>query len=379
MRLLHIQKVKGIGGSERHLLELLPALAARGHDVRMLVLAAGDCRRFADPLSARGVDVVSVPTGVDVDPRPTLAVRKEIRSFAPDLVHTHLIHANVHGQLGARRNHVPAVTTAHNVDPRLRRTPILQVARRAGAAAARTIAISEHVRAFLEELRIPRPGTTRVVQYGIEAEGRRLDAFVRSEARRRYRIAADDVVVTIVARLIEGKGHVALLEAFGSVRSEVPELRLFVAGDGPLRASLEAHAARFPAGTVRFVGFLDDPRDLIGASDVLAFPTEPALGEGFGLSALEAMAAAVPVVASDVGALPEIVADGQTGLIFPGGRAEELARALGRLARDPRERARLGEAGATRARSRFSVDAMVNGTLAVYEEALRGVAAELPR
>jgi glycosyltransferase involved in cell wall biosynthesis len=376
LRVLHIQKVKGVGGSENHLRTLLPALASRGVEVGMLVLTSGDWRRFTDRLEAERVPFGIVPAGSDFDPRPSLAISRAIRSFAPDLVHTHLIHASVHGQLAARRAHVPAVTTAHNVDTRLRRVPVLQVVQRAGRLATRTIAISRHVQEFLEELRIPRPGTVRVVPYGIDVEGRRLDPGARAAARNRLELADDDVAVTAVARLIEGKGHEALLEALRRAREKAPKLRLFLAGDGPLRASLEGRAASFPDGVVRFLGFLDDPRDLIGASDILAFPTERSMGEGFGLSALEAMAAAVPVVASDAGALPEVVIDGQTGLVVRGAAEDGLARALVRLAMDRSERARFGEAGLARARERFSVDAMVSGTLAVYTEALGGAAAD---
>ncbi|MFL5766704.1 MAG: glycosyltransferase family 4 protein [Actinomycetota bacterium] len=371
LRVLHIQKVKGLGGSENHLRTLLPAFARRGVDVRMLVLASGDWRRFTDLLQAEHVPFDIAPAGPDLDPRPSRAISRAITSFGPDLVHTHLIHATVHGQLAARRASVPAVTTAHNIDPRIRRFPVLQVARRTGRNAARTIAISEHVQEYLEELRIPRPGTVRVVPYGIDVEGRRLDPDARAAARKGFGLADDDVTVAVVARLIDGKGHGTLLEALRTAHAVAPRLRLLVAGDGPLRSSLEERAASFPEGVVRFLGFLDDPRDLIGASDILAFPTESSMGEGFGLSALEAMAAGIPVIASDAGALPELVLDGETGIIVPDGAEDGLASALVRLAGDPSERVRLGEAGLARARERYSVMAMVDGTLSVYGEALR--------
>ncbi len=93
------------------------------------------------------------------------------------------------------------------------------------------------------------------------------------------------------------------------------------------------------------------------------------MGEGFGLTALEAMAAAVPVVASDAGALPEVVEDGRTGLVVPAGQVEPLAEAVARLGSDASLRARMGEAGLVRARERFSLAGMVERTLEVYAEA----------
>jgi glycosyltransferase involved in cell wall biosynthesis len=370
MRILHVQKVKGLGGSERHLLALLPALAARGLEVRMLILAEGDWRRFADPLETAGVGVASAPAGRDLDPRAVMAVARVIGAYGPHLVHTHLIHAAVQALLAARRRHVPAVATAHNVDPRLRRPPALQVARLAGRHATRTIAISEHVRSFLEELRIASPGTIRVVPYGIELEERHIRPDERARARATLGVADHEIVVVVAARLIPGKGQDVLLDAMVPAMRQAPELRLLIAGDGPARPALEAQARSLPNGTVRFLGFLDDTRELIGASDVVAFPTLPTIGEGFGLTALEAMAAEVPVVSSDAGALPEVVADGETGLVIPSGSVVALADALVRLANDPAERRRMGNAGANRARERFSLEAMVEGTLAVYREAL---------
>lgn len=334
----------------------------------MLILAEGDWRRFADPLEAAGVGVVSAPAGGDLGIRPSLAVGREIRAFGPGLVHTHLIHAGVHGQLAARRRHVPAVATAHNLDPRLRRAPALQAARLAGRRAVRTIAISDHVRQYLEELRIASPGSIRVVPYGIDLEGRRPSPEVRARARAALDVADHEVVVTVAARLIPGKGHDVLLDALVPAIRRVPDLRLFVAGDGPTRSALEAQARSLPPSTVRFLGFVDDPRELIGAGDLTAFPTLATLGEGFGLAALEAMAAAVPVVASDAGALPEVVDHGRTGLVVPAGQVEPLADALVRLGSDPALRARMGEAGLARARERFSLTGMVDRTLEVYAE-----------
>jgi glycosyltransferase involved in cell wall biosynthesis len=370
LKVLHVQKVKGLGGSERHLLALLPALVERGLEVRMMVLAEGDWSRFADPLEAAGVEVVSMVAGGDFDPRISRAVGREIRTFEPSLVHTHLIHGAVHGQLAASRRRVPSVATFHDVDPRLRRPPALWAVRFAGRRAACTIAISDHVRGFLEELRIALPDSIRTVPYGIDPDGWRLPPGTRDRARAALNLADRDVAVVIAARLIPGKGHDVLLDALVPAIRRAPNLRLLIAGDGPARPALEAQARSLPRGTVRFLGFVDRPRELIGASDISVFPTLATLGEGFGLAALEAMAAALPVVASDAGALPEVVDDGRSGLVVRAGNVEALAEALARLGTDPPLRAQMGEAGLARARQRFSLAAMVDRTVAVYAEAL---------
>jgi hypothetical protein len=109
MRVMHVQKVSGIGGSERHLQILLPAQAARGVEVRMVVLASGDPGRFVAALGQAGIDTTVMAAGTDLNPIVTGRLAAEIGRFRPDLVHTHLVHADVHGLPAARLRRVPAV------------------------------------------------------------------------------------------------------------------------------------------------------------------------------------------------------------------------------------------------------------------------------
>ena len=123
---------------------------------------------------------------------------------------------------------------------------------------------------------------------------------------------------------------------------------------------------------MRFTGYVADMRAFMNACDVLAFPTEPSLGEGFGLAALEAMAAGRSVVATRVGSLPEVVDAGRTGLLVGPGAVEELEGALVELAENAPLRSEMGARAQQRARSVFSVEAMIERTVAVYDRALRG-------
>ena len=131
-------------------------------------------------------------------------------------------------------------------------------------------------------------------------------------------VSDSSVVVGIAARLIEGKGHETLIRSVGRVLSEdaVPMV-LLVAGEGPERDPLEALAARYcPPGSVRFLGFVKQVETFLAACDIVAFPTD-GHGEGFGLTALEAMATGRPVVATRFASLPEVVEDGATGVLVP--------------------------------------------------------------
>ena len=148
----------------------------------------------------------------------------------------------------------------------------------------------------------------------------------------------------------------------------MPELRLLVAGDGPLRGALVREAGRELGRTIRLVGFVEDVRAFMAACDICAFPTEAALGEGFGLAALEAMAVGRPVIATRVGSLPEVVTD-EVGVLVRPGSARALADSIVRLARDEGLRRRLGERAAERAFRHFPLERMVRSTLEVYEAA----------
>lgn len=368
MRVLHIQKVAGIGGSEGHLLSLLPALGEAGVDVRICIPATGRAEDFTERLRSLGVSHTIVGSGPDINPFLVAALVREIRDFRPDLVHTHLIHADLHGQLAARLTGVTGVSSVHSVHDFYRRQPYRSAARIAGHLASRTIAISEHAGQYVEAIGLCRPGTVRVVPYGIDASTWVASEAERAAARASFGLGQGDVAVGAASRLIQGKGHSSLLRSYADALPRARRLRVLIAGDGPLRAELEREARELEVD-VDFLGFVPDIRRFLSACDLLTFLTQPELGEGFGLAALEAMAAARPVVATSVASLPEVVGtDGAAAILVEPARTSELTDALVRLAEDPDRRRVMGNRARERAISRFSLETMVERTLAVYDE-----------
>jgi len=370
MRILHVQRVKGIGGSERHLLSLLPELERRGIHTQMVVLRTGDGDRFVDAMRAADVDTLAVHGGGHVQPGLVPILVSKIRHFRPDVVHTHLVDADVYGQLAARLARVPAVSSVHGTPAFYGREPYRTAGRVAGRLARRRIAISRHVAAFLVAGRLAPPSRIRVVPYGIALD-EPVDGedAARAATRARFGWTDREFVVGIVGRLIPGKGHDRLVRAVARASAAHPELRLLVVGDGPTRADLEA-LIRDEAATerVELIGFVDDVRPYVAACDVIAVPTEPTLSEGFGLTALEGMAAAKPVLVTRVGSLPEVVVDGSTGVVVEPSSTQALADALVDLADDPARGAALGKAGRARAEQEYGLQRMVDETIAVYEE-----------
>ena len=188
------------------------------------------------------------------------------------------------------------------------------------------------------------------------------------EVRACFGVPESVPLVGTVAALVDHKDHWTFLEAAARiVRGEgsARGAHFLIVGDGPLRAGLEARAGELGiAGRVHFAGFRDDVPEILPALDVLLFTSKE---EGLGSSILEAWACGVPVVATAAGGIPELVRDGETGLLAPVGDAEALAGAVGRVLSDPALRAAL-VAGATARLPTFGIDRMADGVLAVYRE-----------
>jgi glycosyltransferase involved in cell wall biosynthesis len=345
VKVLHVHRIGGIGGSERHLLTLLPALAARGVDVSFLGL--DDPARAPDPFyQSLTVPYERVPAPRDIDPRLALRVRRAVRQA--DLVHTHLVHADVYGAWGARC----LVSTKHNDDP-FRAGPFRLVERGLARRASRIIAITHALARFQTE-RVGLPEEkVEVIHYGLDEVPAAWGVNPPDD------VPADARVLLAVCRLERQKGVDVAIRAL----ADIPGAHLVVLGEGPQRAELERLARELDV-RVHLPGRVPDVTAWLRRADLLVHPVR---WEGFGLALLEAMLASLPVVATNVSSIPEIVVDGETGLLVAPDDPAALARAITRVLDDPRD---YGERGRERARTEFSVARMTDRTLRVYESAL---------
>jgi len=350
VRILHVHRIGGIGGSERHLLTLMPALAERGVDVSFLGL--DDPSRAPEPFyEALTVPFERVAAPRDVDPGLALRVRRAVRKA--DLVHTHLVHADVYGAFGARR----LVSTKHNDDP-FRAGPFRFVERALAGRASRIVAITHALARFQVE-RVGLPASkVDVIHYGLDALPEAWGANPEDD------VPGDAHVLLAVCRLEHQKGIDVAVRALPAIRVRHPSAQLVVLGEGAQRAELEqlAESLGVPA---HFPGRVPDVAAWLARAHLLV---HPARWEGFGLALLEAMLASLPVVATNVSSIPEIVVDGETGLLVPPDDPAALAAAVSRILADP---GGYGSRGLARARAEFSVARMADRTLAVYEAALR--------
>ncbi len=357
-RILHVAKVSGISGAERHLLLLLPALRDLGFDVRFVLLHEDEAGAwdFASGLTDAGISVEDVRLARTFSPLAFKRLAAVIRRRRPDLLHTHLVHADFYGLTAGKLARVPVLASTKHGFNAFRDSRLFARGDRAvGSLADLHIAISGGLADYLAESEGFARGSFEVVHYGLAA-----DPPAAPYAGSAPRFA-------IVGRLVPIKGHSVLFEAFARVLEELPAATLDVAGAGPLDGELKALAGSLGiAPAVRFLGYAPGPQVMEESAVVVV----PSFGEGFGMVALEAMERGRAVVASAVGGLPEILEAGRTGLLVPAGNVEALGQALIGLGSDLDRARALGAAGRARAVERFTQERCTERTVSLYEGAL---------
>jgi glycosyltransferase involved in cell wall biosynthesis len=228
---------------------------------------------------------------------------------------------------------------------------------------AHFIAASGAIRDILVHDGIPAAQVT-VVHDGIDvAKVQRLPAL---DAHVEFWLPRGVPLVMNVGALVGHKGQTHLIEAMPLVMREVPDAHLVILGEGELRAPLERQVKELHLErVVRLPGFREDVLSLMKSADVFAISS---ITEGLGSAVLDAMAMGLPVAGTLAGGIPEVVIPGETGLLVPPGEPKPLAEAIVSLLDDPSLRQRFGQAGKARVETHFGVDALVEGTLALYRE-----------
>lgn len=369
----HIFKITGVSGSENHLLTLASHLDRSWYRLTFCLLIERklDLSAYVAALEAVGVEVVRFPIHADLDPLLLWRLARFLRAKKLDIVHTHLIHGDLYGTLAARLAGVPfVVSTKHNDNAFRRQRFYAWLDRNLARYQDRIITISYHLKRFCVEVEGLPADKIVPIHYGLDMKAFLKSADDGAAVRTEFSIPVDAHLVGVVGRLTEQKGHTYLLEAFAEVVQTLPSAHLLVIGDGELSSNLEYQVTRLGLhDNVTFAGYRQDVSRIMVALDVMAMPS---LWEGFGLVLLEAMAAAKPIVATRVSAIPEIVADGETGLLVPPKDPEGLARALLALLHDPARAQEMGRRGRRRLEERFTVARMVEQTQAVYENLVDG-------
>ena len=369
IRILHIVTTLDIGGAEAQIRDVVTRLDRK----RFLPVIAWlkGVGEMAEQFEAKDVRAVNL----DMERRmarigPAIQL---MRSFKPHVVHTHLGKADVVGALAARFTGVPVlVSTKHNEDDYLKYPPVGLAALGIARMADRVVVISDAVGRFLRRKTHLSPERITKILYGYPANGRRVgtDPLVSVELKRELGLDPQSMLVTCVARLTKQKGLLDLLRAMSRLREAAPEARLLLVGRGEMGPKLhEVVDLLGLKSVVRFLGFRRDIRRILSGSDLMVLPSH---WEGFGLVLLEAMEAGIPIVATRVGAIPEVMAEGETGIIVPPHDPDALATGLVHLLRHPETAVEMGCAGRRRLSEEFGMRKAVQAHENLYEELLRG-------
>lgn len=369
-RILHLITRLPIGGAERMLLGVLRNL---------------DPDRFASEVCciqdrgelATEVEDMHIPLHVlglmrsnRFDLQVVEALRRLIRERRFDLVHCHLYHANLYGRLAAWREHVPAIASVHNTYTRHKwhrhfiNRLLARISFRVTAGSAdveQDILCHDHV---APEKLVRLPNCIDL--------NRTNSTLAAAAAKERLGLDPANVVIGTVGRMEEQKGHDALLDAFSLLRTMpgVPagSLRLLIVGDGRLRSATEAKAIRLGlSDACRFPGSIIQLADVYRAIDLFVMPS---LWEGLSLAMLEAMAAGLPMVATDVGGARDVLGDNRHGLLVPPGDVAALAQSMAKLVIDPQQRRELADLGSRHVRDNYSVAYLSRQLGELYESAL---------
>ena len=367
LRILHLITRLPVGGAERLLVDVVRGLDRSRFE--SIVCCIQDRGELAAELEASGIAVHCLERmrSKRFDWRAVGDLARLMREQRIDVVHSHLYHANLYGRLAAWRAGIPSVASVHNTYTR-RKFHREFLNRLLSRGSARVVAVSEDVRRDLIRYDGIAEEKITVIHNGIDV-GRVQTAVTRQEARARLGIDGDPIVLGCVARLEEQKGHRFLLEALALLNAPpggAPRFRAVLAGDGRLRADLENRAAALGvAPCTMFLGTRHDIPEILKALDICVMPS---LWEGLSVAMLEAMAAGLPLVISDVSGVSQVVGNNEYGLKVPVGDVNELARTLLALADAPEQRAALGAAARQRVLAKFSAQAMLAELSRLYEE-----------
>lgn len=359
MKILHVETGRHFYGGPQQVVYLIDGLRAAQVENVLVCLPDSDVDAM---LRGQDTKIYNLSCAGDLDLFFAWWLRKILIWEKPDILHCHSRRgADFMGGLAAAAVHVPAVLSRRvdNPEPAWLAGMRYRLFRK-------VIAISDNVAAALNE-----NGLTddRLIVIRSAVDFKRFQIPPDHDTvRQEFGIAENEFAIAAIGQLIPRKGHRYLLDAMAGLKRRISHVRLIVFGQGNLEADLREQAARLDlADMVQFAGFRDDLDDYLGGFDLVV---HPALREGLGVAMLKAAAAGVPVIAFDVAGSREAVIDGETGILVPPKDAAALENAILQLARDAALRKKYGEAARERMRLEFSIEAMVDKHIQLYESVL---------
>lgn len=379
LRITHVVLNLDLGGLERIVLDLVRVAQAGGHTPSVLCLERPG--RLADQVEALGVPVRSLGKAHGIRWEIVPQIREALGELAPDVVHTHQIGALLYvGRALKGRRDVAVVHTEH-INHAAKQKSLARALRNrmlwrlASASAARFFCVADDIARSVAAFGTVPARKVLTIPNGIDTTAFAQPGDVAA-LRAGIGLPGDARVVGTVGRLNEVKRQDLLLRAFAGLAPAYPDLRVLLVGEGPELDALRALAAELGvADRVHFAGYQARPQQFLHLMEIFALPSRH---EGMPLAILEAWASGRPVVASKVGGVPKLIADGANGLLFESGDEAGLVAALRSLLDDPARAARLAAAGQRLARDQFDLKVMASAYERHYREVLAGLRGSPP-
>jgi glycosyltransferase involved in cell wall biosynthesis len=360
---LLVNSMRAFGGGERWALEAAEGLAARGHEVALAVRRGSELGARAGRM---GLSCRSFAMRGDLDPGSIVSLARWARAIRPDVLSVNIQRAVRLGCAAARLAGVRAVVERRGLLLPVKPSVLDRVVY--GRCVTHLVANCEAIRETVVAAGLVRFERTSVIPNGIDPA--RVPPGGGREIRAEFDVKPSAPLIAIVGRLAPDKRHQDAIRAFAEVAAARPEARLIVVGSGRLEAELRVLAAGLtPRGSVIFAGERGDVPAILDAADVLAVTS---VREGAPHVVLEAMVAGIPIAATRVAGIPEMIRDGREGLLVRPESPSEMSVALSRLLDDPKLAAELAAAASERVRAEFGLDAMIDRIEDCFAQAAAG-------
>lgn len=371
---LRIVTRMNIGGPSRQVLVLTEGLPSRGFSSEVVTGLEGVEEGSLRPKGRNYTYLSTLRREVSPlhDARAAVSLSRIIRDREPAIVHTHVAKAGTLGRFAASRARCrPAlVHTFHGhslegyFSPRANQV-LLSIEKSLAARTDVLVAVSARIRDELLERGVGRPDQWRVIPLGLNLSPLLANTVRKSDARTSLGLTKDVPLVGIVGRLAPVKDVPLFIEVCRHVASAIPDVHFVIAGDGPLRSQLEGLAREVLGDRVEFLGWVNELVDLYAALDVVVLTSK---NEGTPVALIEAAAAGLPVVATDVGGVSDVVQHSQTGYLANMRDANELASYVSSLVEDEALAGSFGRAGRQWVASRFGAERLLDDVASLYSE-----------